>query len=100
MASFDIYYKYRFEWDPDKAASNLKKHGISFKEAATVFYDPDRILEPDHGHSTSMEIRNRVIGISDEERCLLVIYTERDPERTRIISSRRANRRERKAYET
>jgi len=57
MATFDIYYKYGFEWDPEKAASNLRKHGVSFGEAMTAFDDPDRLLGPDHRHSTPKEIR-------------------------------------------
>jgi uncharacterized DUF497 family protein len=88
----------RFEWDPTKAASNFLKHGVSFNEAMTVFDDPDRLLLPDPWHSTPQEKRELVIGTSDLERELLVVYTERDPDRTRIISARPADRRERKRY--
>lgn len=90
--------KDRFEWAPVKAASNLKKHGVSFKEAMTVFDDPDRLLLQDPWHSTANEIRELVIGTSDLKRELLVVHTEREPAVTRIISARRANRRERKRY--
>jgi uncharacterized protein len=90
--------KERFEWDPPKAAANLKKHGVSFKEAMTVFDDPDRLLLPDPWHSTIAEIRQLVIGTSDQDRELLVVYTERGSHMTRLISARRANRQERKRY--
>lgn len=87
-----------FEWDPTKAASNFFKHGVSFNEAMTVFDDPDRLLLPDPWHSTPQENRELVIGTSDLERELLVVYTERESEKTRIISARPAERRERKLY--
>jgi len=90
--------KSRFEWDPAKAASNFFKHGVSFNEAMTVFDDPDRLLFPDPWHSTRQEKRELVIGASDLERELLVVYTKRDPEKTRIISARQADHRERKRY--
>jgi|SRR3989344_3374920 len=90
--------KPRFEWDTTKAAANLIKHGVSFNEAITVFDDPNRLLLPDPWHSTSEEIRELVIGVSDLGRELLVVYAEREPDTTRVISARRANRRERKRY--
>src|ERR1017187_5601460 len=90
--------KSRFEWDPTKAASNFFKHGVSFNEAITVFDDPDRLLLPDPWHSTPVEKRELVIGTSDLERELLVVYTERNSDQTRIISARPAHRRERKLY--
>ena len=90
--------KSRFEWGPIKAASNFFKHGVSFNEAITVFDDPDRLLLPDPWHSTLTEQRELVIGTSDLERELLVVYTERGPEKIRIISARPADRRERKRY--
>ena len=88
----------RFEWDSAKAAANRKKHGVSFKEAITVFDDPDRLLSPDPWHSTVEEIRELVIGTSDLKRQLLVVYTERDSGLTRVISARRATPQERKRY--
>jgi uncharacterized DUF497 family protein len=91
--------KHRFEWDPAKAAANFRKHGVSFKEAITAFDDPDRLLLWDPWHSTPEETRELVIGLSDQVRELLVVYTERDPGTTRLISARRANRRERKTYD-
>jgi len=100
--SFDIYYKGRgedrFEWDSAKAVLNLKRHGVSFEEAATVFYDPDRLLSKDPWHSTAQELRELAIGTSDTGKELLVVYTERETHITRIISARRVKRPERKRY--
>jgi uncharacterized DUF497 family protein len=86
-----------FEWDPDKAASNLAKHGVSFQEAATVFGDPLAMtyFDPDHSEE---EDRFLTFGQSDHGRLLVVSHTDREA-RTRIISARRATRKERKAYE-
>jgi hypothetical protein len=86
-----------FEWDDDKAASNLSKHGVSFLEAATVFRDKLGILKPDIAHSAD-ENRFLLIGISLERRIITVVYVERG-ERLRVISARRATPRERKNYE-
>jgi uncharacterized DUF497 family protein len=87
----------QFEWGPDKAASNLWKHRVSFKEAATIWDDPQRIVEPDIIHSTAEEYRQQVLGLSEKFRLLLVIFTERD-EAIRIISARRANQAEARRY--
>jgi len=86
-----------FEWDPDKAVRNLAKHGVSFQEAATVFGDPLAVtyLDPDHSEE---EDRFLKFGHSSDGHLLVVSHTDRD-DRTRIISARRATRRERKAYE-
>jgi len=86
-----------FEWDDDKAASNLSKHGISFLEAATVFRDKLGILKRDIAHSTD-EDRFLLIGISLERRIITVVHVERG-ERLRIISARPATPRERRNYE-
>jgi len=86
-----------FEWDEDKAAGNLKKHKVSFTEAATVFGDPLSITFPDPDHSVD-EDRFITIGTSDRDRVLVVSHTDRD-DRIRIISARKATRRERKVYE-
>ena len=88
----------QFEWDTKKAAYNLAKHGISFSDAATVFGDPlaGTILDPRH----SVEERRFVtIGHSANGFLIVVIHAERG-DRIRIISARRATRRERKRYET
>lgn len=86
-----------FEWDPDKAAANLKKHKVSFSEAATVFGDPlsSTFSDPDHSDD---EERWLTIGTSLEGRVLVVSHTDRE-EGVRIISARQATRRERAAYE-
>jgi len=87
-----------FEWDADKAASNLDKHGVSFAEAMTVFGDPLELAIPDPDHSES-EFRFLSIGLSVLGRLLVVAYTEREG-RTRIINARKATSRERKQYES
>ncbi len=89
---------HRFDWDPAKAVANVKKHGIAFNEAITTFDDPDRLILADPWHSTASETRELVIGASDQKRELLVVYTDREPGITRLISARRATRRERKIY--
>jgi uncharacterized DUF497 family protein len=89
--------KLNFEWDEEKAKTNLKKHKISFEEAITVFFDPFSITMPDPDHSEDEE-RYIDLGISDKWRVLVVIYTERSPN-IRIISCRKAVFSERKLYE-
>lgn len=88
---------YEFEWDPDKAASNLRKHNVSFEEASTVFGDPLALLMADPDHSAEEE-RYLLLGMSNRLRLLVVAFAERPP-RTRLISARRAIRRERRRYE-
>lgn len=87
-----------FEWDDEKANSNLKKHAVSFEEGATVFNDPmiATIKDPDHSKD---EERFISIGLSVQNRLLAVVYTERK-ERIRLISCRKATSTERKYYET
>jgi hypothetical protein len=86
-----------FEWDVEKAARNVKKHGVSFHEAATVFGDPLALTyhAPDHSDD---EDRFLTFGNSSQQRLLIVSHTDRGAS-TRIISARRATRRERKLYE-
>jgi hypothetical protein len=89
-----------FEWDGRKAATNLRKHGVSFDEAATVFADPDALDGPDLKHA-AQENRSLRLGRSLTGRVLIVAYTMRgsgDDEKIRIISARRASRNERAAY--
>lgn len=89
----------RFEWDARKARSNVAKHGVSFELATTAFDDPFGLVAIDDTHSTPAEERRWRIGESDEG-VLVVVFTQRDQGRTcRIISARRANRRERRCYE-
>jgi uncharacterized protein len=87
----------RFEWDPDKAAHNRKKHGVSFEEAQTVFEDNLFVVFEDPDHSIH-EKRYLIMGQSNEGRLLVVSYTER-ARRVRLISARPATRREQRAYE-
>jgi uncharacterized DUF497 family protein len=88
---------YIFEWDPKKAERNARKHGAAFDEASTVFGDPLALLMPDPDHSLG-EKRYIVLGMSNQQRLLVVAFAERPP-RTRLISARRATRRERRRYE-
>jgi uncharacterized DUF497 family protein len=86
-----------FEWDVNKARSNLTKHAVSFQEATTVFGDPVSLTIPDPAHS-QVENRFIVLGQSHSGRILVVVHTERG-DNIRIISARPASRRERKQYE-
>jgi uncharacterized protein len=88
----------RFEWDDDKAKTNLKKHKVSFDEASTVFGDPLAKIFSDDKDS-SEEIREIIVGHSILERLLLVSFSERGRDAVRIISARVATRNERKSYE-
>ena len=86
-----------FEWDPKKAAKNLRKHGVSFNEAATVFGDSLGTTVPDPDHSVA-EDRYITVGMSNRRRLVMVAHTERE-ERSRIISVRELTRAEKEAYE-
>ena len=86
-----------FEWDPRKAESNLRKHGISFNEAGTVFGDDLAITVPDPDHSNDEE-RFITIGWSNRHRLLIISHTDR-ADKIRIISVRELTPSERKAYE-
>jgi len=87
----------QFEWNDDKAASNLSKHEVSFEEAKTVFDDPLYVdfYDPDHSED---EERYLIVGQSSRGRLLIVSYTERG-DSIRIISAREVTRTEREAYE-
>lgn len=87
----------RVIWDSDKAAANLRKHGIDFHEAATAFGDPLSITISDPGHAVGEE-RWLLVGQSLAGHLLVVAHTERRDE-IRIISARPATRRERQTYE-
>ncbi len=91
----------RFEWDPAKAEANLRKHGVSFEEAAQAFFDPFALCEPDRIEGG--EYRWRTLGMIDGILMLFVAHTVRDDdsggEIVRIISARRADRKERRRYE-
>ena len=86
-----------FEWNPQKAVTNVKKHDVTFREAATVFGDPLAITFEDPAHSLN-ENRYIPFGLSLQKRLLVVSHTERK-NRTRIISARLMDRKERIIYE-
>jgi uncharacterized DUF497 family protein len=86
-----------FTWDPNKAESNVRRHGVSFHEAATVFGDPLSTTVPDPDHSIEEE-RYIIIGTSHRGRLLMVAHVEQG-NRIRIISARELTRRERRQYE-
>lgn len=83
-----------FEWDADKAAANVAKHGVTFEEAVRVFLDLDYLLIRD----ADDDDRFVAIGLSRRARVLFVVHCERG-EKLRVISARRATRRERETYE-
>jgi uncharacterized DUF497 family protein len=85
----------RFVWDPRKAASNLRKHRVSFQEGASVFADPLALAVEDEVDPE----RTLLIGMSSRQRVLLTVYTEIDEDTIRIISARRATSHERKHHE-
>ena len=86
-----------YEWDPRKAKENLRKHGVSFEDAATVFLDALAVTFPDPEHSTE-EDQEITIGLTTKHRVVFVSHCQRG-DRTRIISARKATRKERKQYE-
>ena len=86
-----------FEWDEKKAKTNAVKHGVRFEDAATVFADPLSLTIPDPAHSQAEE-RFIILGESHTGKLLVVVHTARS-DNLRIISARRASRRERKNYE-
>ncbi|MCP4408729.1 MAG: BrnT family toxin [Gammaproteobacteria bacterium] len=87
-----------FEWDEKKSASNLKKHGIGFDEAQTVFSDELGRLMPDPDHSEGEE-RFILMGMSIKHRILVICHCEISTDIIRIISARKAEKFERKQYE-
>jgi hypothetical protein len=89
--------QYTFEWDAEKARQNVDKHGISFEEAVTAFGDPLSLTVSDPDLSDSEE-RQLLLGMSRRSRLVVVAFTERG-DRLRIITARRASRREKRKYE-
>jgi len=87
---------YHFEWDENKNQRNQSKHGISFQEAKSCFYDPQQLAfyDPRHSHHEDREI---LIGHSNEGKLLLVVCTIRD-DKIRIISARKASKQEANDY--
>jgi uncharacterized protein len=89
---------FRFEWDPAKAEENLRKHGISFVEALTVFWDANGLLLDDSAHS-EVEDRFLLIGMSETLRILVVVHCYRLEDTTiRLIGARKATASERDRY--
>ncbi len=86
-----------FEWNPKKAETNFKKHGVSFEEAASVFFDPLSLTVPDPLHSDE-ENRFIITGVSDRQRQLVVVHTDRG-DKIRIFSARLTTPNERRKYE-
>ncbi|MFV2056725.1 MAG: BrnT family toxin [Thiohalomonadales bacterium] len=85
-----------FEWNEDKALNNQQKHGVSFSEALTCFYDPQQVIfyDPDHSDDEDREI---LLGHSNQARLLLVVFTLRE-DTVRIISARKSTKREAEDY--
>lgn len=89
----------KFQWNPDKANSNIQKHGVSFEEAVTIFGDQLAVTIADPDHSTIGKLRMITIGESRLQRLLVVCHPEREGE-VRLISARLATRQERRSYES
>jgi len=89
----------KFEWDSTKESKNIKKHGISFEEASSVFYDDFAVQFYDDSHSELEEDRFLMLGVSNKAKMLIVCYCERQSgNRLRIISARKATKNEQKFY--
>ena len=95
--------RYNFEWDPEKASNNKRKHKISFELAATIFNDPRAFSLFDKEHSDSVEERWISLGLSANGNLLVVVHTyneiNEEIARIRIISARKATKREKLQYE-
>lgn len=92
-------HELEFKWDPWKAAENVKKHGVSFEEAQTVFSDDQALFQEDPEHSVD-EDRFLLLGLSSRLRTLVVCHCYREAKEViRIISARRATRHERRQYQ-
>lgn len=94
-------FQYQFEWDPTKAKLNLKKHGIPFERAATIFMDPSALSDPDEEHSQDEE-RWLTLGLDKTGTLLVVCHTFREEKDTsalvRLFSARKATKTEAKQY--
>ena len=85
----------KVEWDPQKAASNKRKHGVSFHEAVTCFADPSALLLEDEVHPERLVL----IGVSEKSRVLYTVFAELTDDVVRIITARKATTHERRRYE-
>lgn len=94
--------RYDFEWDPKKARSNARKHGVSFERASAIFRDPNQLSIPDKGHSQT-EKRWITMGLDENGMVLVVVHTfyrlNRNVSQIRIISARKATKKETIQYE-
>ena len=97
-AGYAILKYMKFQWGPNKAVINLRKHNVSFEEAVTVFKDPLALIFSDENHSED-EHREIIIGISTLSRLLLVCFVERHEDTIRLITARPATHQEKKDYE-
>ena len=89
----------KFTWDKNKASKNLEKHGVSFEEASSVFYDEFAVQFYDSGHSELEEDRFLLLGVSNKSRMLMICHCEKQSGNVlRIISARKATKNERKFY--
>jgi len=95
-------FQYNFEWDPLKAVANLRKHGVTFERAATVFQDPEALSLHDRAHSDPDEDRWITLGMDAHGRVLVISHTWREAgdgaARCRIISARKATKTEVRQY--
>ena len=90
----------KFEWSDIKASKNIEKHGVSFEEASSVFYDDFAVQFYDSNHSELEEDRFLILGVSNKSRILMVCHCEKQSgEVLRIISARKATKNERKFYQ-
>ncbi len=90
----------KFEWDKTKELKNVSKHGVSFEEASTVFYDDYAVQFYDKEHSVLEEERFLILGVSNQSRILMVCHCERQlGDILRIISARKATKNEKKFYQ-
>jgi len=96
MDLFYLYQGQRFVWDPEKASSNVSKHGVSFESACQIFFDPFVRIE-DAG--TDEEQRDAAIGLTEDWTMLFVVHILREGDSIRIISARPATVTERRSYE-
>ena len=88
----------RFEWDDLKAQGNLRRHGLTFNEASTAFEDPHAVVGMDEKHC-QREMRQWILGLSQRNRVVLVVFVERAPKTYRIITAREATADEYELYE-
>jgi len=89
----------KFEWDTVKESKNMEKHGVSFEEASSVFYDEFAVQFYDNGHLELEEDRFLILGVSNKSRMLMICHCEKQSGNVlRIISARKATKNERKFY--